>query len=67
MKSFVFLISFLVLSLSSLPCCVLENIGENTHCKEIYSDDEDGHTGEKELALPFLIAGVVLVSQFNKI
>lgn len=56
MKSIVFFISFLVLSLSSLPCCVLEDIGENTLCIEIHSNTEDDHTGDEPCS-PFFNCG----------
>ncbi len=56
MKSFILFISFLILSLSSLPCCLLENIGENTLCIEPYSDTEDGHSGEEPCS-PFFNCG----------
>lgn len=56
MKSIVFFISFLVLSLSSFPCCVLEDIGENTLCIETHSNTEDDHTGDEPCS-PFFNCG----------
>lgn len=56
MKLVVFFISFLVLSLSSLPCCLLEEMGENTLCIENPSNSEDDHSGN-EACSPFFNCG----------
>lgn len=46
----------MVLSLSSLPCCLLEEIGENTLCIETHSDTEDDHNGDEPCS-PFFNCG----------
>lgn len=56
MKLFILFISFLVLALSSFPCCVLEDIGENTLCVEAYSNTEEGHPDEGPCS-PFFNCG----------
>lgn len=56
MKLVVFSISFLVLSLSSLPCCLLEEMGENSVCIENPSNSEDDHSGN-EACSPFFNCG----------
>ena len=56
MKFIVFFISFLVLSLSSLPCCLLEEIGENSLCIESHTNTKDDHSGD-EACSPFFNCG----------
>ncbi len=56
MKWIIFFISFIVLSLSTLPCCVLEDIGENTLCVESPSANEDDTSGDEPCS-PFFNCG----------
>ncbi len=56
MKWIIFFISFIVLSLSSLPCCVLEDIGENTLCVESPSANENDTSGDEPCS-PFFNCG----------
>lgn len=56
MKLIVFFISFLVLSLSSFPCCFLEEIGENAICIEDNTNTKDDHPGDGACS-PFFNCG----------
>ncbi|MUP45952.1 hypothetical protein E0K83_09380 [Gramella sp. BOM4] len=56
MQWLVFVISFLVLALSSFPCCMLEEIGENTLCIETHPGTEDDHSDDEPCS-PFFNCG----------
>lgn len=56
MKSIAFFISILVLSLSSLQCCIIEDIGEDNLCIETHSNTEEDHTGDEPCS-PFFNCG----------
>ncbi|MUP43462.1 hypothetical protein [Christiangramia aestuarii] len=56
MKLIVLFISFLVLSLSSFPCCFLGEIGENANCNEDHNNTEDDHSGDGACS-PFFNCG----------
>ncbi|SFC55726.1 hypothetical protein SAMN04487907_105215 [Zunongwangia mangrovi] len=56
MRLVIFFISFLVLSLSSFPCCLLEEVGENSVCIENSSNSQDDPSSN-EVCSPFLNCG----------
>ncbi|MCP9200825.1 hypothetical protein MKO06_12970 [Gramella sp. GC03-9] len=56
MKFLVLFITFLVLSLSILPCCFLEDISNNSLCIDSPTNNEDDHTSEEPCS-PFFNCG----------